>query len=127
MWMPTDSRKGEDDHCWMKASRCLSTPSDSPVRPPNYKVLNLIILDLRQLLSSTLGLATPYQQPSCIFNQLMTTYRQFLKALSNLIDHLSALTKRATHPSIEVGILIHFLHGPKSTPRICYSTKQQLF
>ena len=19
MWMPTNSRKGEDDHCWMKA------------------------------------------------------------------------------------------------------------
>ena len=33
MWMPTDSRKGEDDHCWMKASRCLSTPLDSPLRP----------------------------------------------------------------------------------------------
>ena len=30
MWIPTDSRKGEDDHCWMKANRCLSTPSDPP-------------------------------------------------------------------------------------------------
>ena len=33
MWMPTDSRKGEFDHCWMKASRCLSTPSKLPLRP----------------------------------------------------------------------------------------------
>ena len=32
MWMPTDSRKGEDDHCWMKASHCLSTPSEPPLR-----------------------------------------------------------------------------------------------
>ena len=33
MWMPTASRKGEDDHCWIKASRCLSTISESPLRP----------------------------------------------------------------------------------------------
>ena len=33
MWMPTDSRKVKDDHCWMKASCCLSTPSDPPLRP----------------------------------------------------------------------------------------------
>ena len=33
MWIPTDSRKGEDDHCWMKASRCLSTPLEPPLRP----------------------------------------------------------------------------------------------
>ena len=31
--MPTDSRKGEDDHCWMNASRGLSTPSELPLRP----------------------------------------------------------------------------------------------
>ena len=33
MWMPTNSRMGEDDHCWMKASCCLSTPSEPPLRP----------------------------------------------------------------------------------------------
>ena len=33
MWMPTNSRKGENDHCWMKGGRCLSTRSDPPVRP----------------------------------------------------------------------------------------------
>ena len=33
MLMPTDSRKGEDNHYWMKASRCLSTPSEPPLRP----------------------------------------------------------------------------------------------
>ena len=32
MWMPTNSTKGED-HCWMKANRCLSTPSEPPLRP----------------------------------------------------------------------------------------------
>ena len=32
MWRPTDSRKGVDDHCWMKANRSLSTPWDLPVR-----------------------------------------------------------------------------------------------
>ena len=33
MWMPIDLRKGEDDHCWMKASHCLSNPSEPPLRP----------------------------------------------------------------------------------------------
>ena len=33
MWMPTNSRKGEDDHCWMKTIRYLSTPSEPPLRP----------------------------------------------------------------------------------------------
>ena len=32
MWMSTDSRKGEDNHCWMKARCCFSTPSDPPMR-----------------------------------------------------------------------------------------------
>ena len=31
--MPIDSRKGEDNHCWMRASHCLSTPLDPFVRP----------------------------------------------------------------------------------------------
>ena len=38
MWMPADSIKGEDDHCWIKASRCLSTPSESPLRPSRIHV-----------------------------------------------------------------------------------------
>ena len=25
--------KGEDEHCWMKSRRCLSTPSEPPLRP----------------------------------------------------------------------------------------------
>ena len=33
MWRPTDSRKRECDHCWMKVNHCLSTPSNLPVRP----------------------------------------------------------------------------------------------
>ena len=24
-------RKGDNNHCWMKASRCLSTPSEPPL------------------------------------------------------------------------------------------------
>ena len=31
--MPIDSRKGENNHCWMKANCCFSTPLDLPVRP----------------------------------------------------------------------------------------------
>ena len=31
MWRPIDSRKGEDDYCWMEANRCLLAPSDPPV------------------------------------------------------------------------------------------------
>ena len=33
MWIPTASRKGEDNHCWIKASHCLSTLSELPMRP----------------------------------------------------------------------------------------------
>ena len=32
-WIPTDSRKGQDNQCWMKASCCLLTPSELPLRP----------------------------------------------------------------------------------------------
>ena len=31
--MPIDSTTGEDNHCWMKASHCLSTPSKLALRP----------------------------------------------------------------------------------------------
>ena len=33
-------KKGEDDHCWMKANRCLSAPSDLPVMP-SYWLLSI--------------------------------------------------------------------------------------
>ena len=33
MWTPIGARKGENDHCSMKASRCLSTPLEPPLRP----------------------------------------------------------------------------------------------
>ena len=33
MWRPIDSRKGEDDHCWMKINRCLLAPLDPGVMP----------------------------------------------------------------------------------------------
>ena len=33
MWRPIDSRKEEDDHCWMKANHCLSAPLDLPMMP----------------------------------------------------------------------------------------------
>ena len=37
---PTNSRKGEDVHCWMKAIRCLSTPSEPPLRPSYWLFIN---------------------------------------------------------------------------------------
>ena len=33
MWRPTNSRKGDDDHCWMKVNRYHLTLSDPPVMP----------------------------------------------------------------------------------------------
>ena len=33
MWKPTYSTKGEEKHCWMKASYCLLPPLDPPMMP----------------------------------------------------------------------------------------------
>ena len=56
MWQPTNSRKGEDDHCWMKAIRCLSTPSEPPLRP-SYWLFRVAILSLHISCSNIVGCA----------------------------------------------------------------------
>ena len=54
MWKPTDSRKGEDDHCWMKAIRCLSTPSEPPLRP-SYWLFRVATISLHISSSNIVG------------------------------------------------------------------------
>ena len=49
MWKPTDSRKGEDDHCQMKVIRCLLTQSDGSLGWRHFHSISLAVtlLDAR--------------------------------------------------------------------------------
>ena len=95
MWQPTDSRKGEDDHCWMKAIRCLSTPSEPPLRP-SYWLFRVAILSLHISCSNIVGCIFIYSFPfefdyiHFLYSLNCTYFHSFISPKHNLINLMSS-------------------------------------
>ena len=101
MWKPIDSRKGEDDHCWMKAIHCLSTPSEPPLRP-SYWLFRVVTLSLHISCSNIVGCADWLEKTRlhCWVKRQTNYYWIFMMYTTWYLLQLFALTISILHISI---------------------------